>query len=444
MKLSDFETCMQGIYPASFYTCSKEGIPNVGFLSQVHYLDEQHVAISGQFLNKTQKNLNENPYASVILMNPVDMCHIELDLKWKRSEDSGPIFDVVAERIEAIDSQVRGHGMFKLRTVEIFEVLKVDVQDEFKHYLSAHKKVEPFSLQNLQKAIQNIQTATSLEDLYEKILSSLEIGFGFKHSVLLIPDRDKLVAIHNRGYEQSGVGAEVKIGEGIIGKVAESKRPLAFMGLRREVLYAQTSLSDFKNIDKETFYSQAISLPRLGNALSQMAVPLISRGELKGVLCVEAMHLFEFKASDEEFVMTFGNFVAMAMENYQLQLESDFTMEPEKSPAPVASSTEHHIAYYVQDECIFIDGEYLIRNIPAKLFWKITNAFVSKGQEEFSNRELRLDPFLQLPDFKDNLETRIILLRKRLEKKCPNIKLVPAGRGKFKLVVAGKFRLEEI
>jgi hypothetical protein len=121
----EIKPCCQGAIPSVLATCSASGEPNVAVISQVYWVDDEHVALSFQFFNKTIRNIRENPRAAVRLVDPSDFTVWSLDLEFVRSESDGPTFEAMDMQLEAIASMTGMTGIFKLKAADIYHVLNV-------------------------------------------------------------------------------------------------------------------------------------------------------------------------------------------------------------------------------------------------------------------------------------------------------------------------------
>jgi hypothetical protein len=457
VTLESLTTCFQGLLPAQLFTCSLDGVPNAAYLSHVDYVDAEHVALSFQFFNKSRRNIAENPQAEVIVLDPDTGQGWSLRLRYVRSETSGPLFERMALRIEAIASYCGLKGIFKLRAADIYRVLAVArVAEDAGSVQSGVSQpsggLDPvFTLRALQDLSERIHGADCLETLVDSILAGLDESFGFKQSMMLLPTEhpDVLVTVATRGYPDNGVGAEVRFGEGIVGMVAEARKPIRISGLMRGMLYA-LAMHKAAADPGVTRHGSEIRLPGLPNPESQLGVPLLVRGELVGVLCLESEVPYRFHEEDKASIELLGSYLAIAIQNMQWQ-ERTVEVAPVAPAAEQASRVEsvseppgarqHEVAFYAADECILVDGEYLIRGLPASILWRLLTIREATGRHEFTNRELRLDKSLNLPEWKDNLESRLLLLRRRLEQKWPAVRLVPRARGRFALEIGCPLRL---
>jgi hypothetical protein len=238
----------------------------------------------------------------------------------------------------------------------------------------------------------------------------------------------------------------VRYGEGIAGLVAEARKPIRIAGLLRGMLYAYAMHKAATSPDTVRT-RRRIPVPGLENPESQLGVPLLVRGELVGVLCLESEVPYRFHEEDKVSIELLGSYLAIAIQNAQLQESAGAAAEPQKvttenasTPVPsegaAPTACPREMVYYSADECILVDGDYLIRSLPARILWRLLTVHQNTGRQEFTNRELRLDKSLNLPEWKDNLESRLILLRRRLEQKCPDVRLTPQARGRFRLDLA--------
>lgn len=459
MKLSDLPArCFQGVVPSMIATCDPEGTPNITYLSQVYLVDEHRVALSCQFFNKTKKNVLANPYATTQVHDPLTFQTYRIVLRFSHEEREGKLFASMSRRIDAIASHTGMTGVFRLLSADVYDVVSIEEVTRFRHPLGAGglppetPSEYRSEMSGLQLVSQKISKAKDLEELYTSTVEALEEGLGFENSMILLPDEtgQRLYAIASRGYGESGVGAEVALGEGLIGTVARERCILRVAGVGAELRYGRAIRTSVQRAGGAKSLRPEIPLPGLVDAQSQMALPLVVNDRLVGVIAVESRTSAAFQEWHEAFLDIIANQIASAIDNMTLR-EKDERDERGEEPVPVSEPRRPsqvgapplRLRFFKSDDCVFASDEYLVRNLPGRILWKILCEHSKSGRTEFTNRELRLDAALGLPAIRDNLESRLVLLRKRLEQKCPQIALVSTARGRFRLDITAPLVLGE-
>ncbi len=453
IKLPTIWRCFQGVIPSLVASSDATGMPNVTYLSQVYLIDDNHVALSCQFFNKTRRNLDANPNTTVEVYDPVTFQAYRLRLRFLRSEKSGALFDTMSMRIQAIASHTGMEGVFRLIAADVFEVLRAERVDGFLTDAPAPSQAVELSvgglrteLRGLQLVSERINRADDLETLLAAALDALDVYFGFHHTIVLLNEEqaNRLVTIACRGYG-GGVGAEVTMGEGLIGTVARERRVLRISGIDESLRYGRavrrSVLSDGGKSRPE------IPLPGLPDAQSALVIPLSVEDRLIGVLSAESRDPMAFGEWDEAYLGIIGNQIALGIVRVMEADEPVVDIAPQpRAPLPAAvvpPRPRRTLTYYKDDDAVFLDNEYLIRNVPGRILWKLLGEWKQGGRTAFTNRELRLDRALGLPEVKDNLESRLILLRHRLREKCPEVQINSTGRGRFALEIAADLELVE-
>jgi len=453
MKLSSISRCFQGVIPSLIASADAHGMPNITYVSQVYLVDEKHVALSQQFFNKTRRNLEENPNAAVEITDPLNMQAYRLRLRFLRSEKSGPLFDTMKLRIEAIASHTGMEGVFRLIAADIFEVVRAEKVEGFLLPSEIHddEAVSVYGhrteIRGLQLVSDRINRADDLENLLAATLDALDVYFGFRNSIVLLHDEpsQRLITIACRGYG-GGVGAEVALGDGLIGTVARERRVLRISSLDENLRYGRAVRRSVLSEKGTAPVRPEIPLPGLPDAQSALILPLLIEDRLVGVLATESREPMAFGEWDEAYLGVIANQIALGIDRVLLDEDDEPSEVPAPPPrlmSPPPTRARHTLTYYRGDDTIFLNDDYLIRNVPGRILWKLLGEWKKQGRTAFTNRELRLDPSLGLPEVKDNLESRLILLRHRLREKCPELQIASAGRGKFSLEIAADLDLVE-
>jgi hypothetical protein len=444
VPLESILPCLQGVIPSPFATCSADGTPNITYMSIVHYVDSERVALSRQFFNKTRANLDVNPFAQVRVIDPVSIDEYAIDLEYLHTETHGPTFDAIKANLEAIASQAGHAETFRLRGVDIHRALRCSSAKQ--STAAPARQPERDLVARLDEFTRRLGRATAYDDAARCGLEALDDLFDFTQSILLVADErgDRLFAIADNGYATSGAGGEVGFGVGVVGIAAERRQVVCVPNLARSrVMQSAVGSSLVRGSpDRE------IPLPGLPDGQSVAAIPLLARDGLRGVLYLESTTPGRFGPHNERILRVLASHLAAVLAGLEDQSEGQVERtapEPPRrasTPPPAGGSTA--ITYYQADDSVFVDEAYVIKGVPGRILWRLLCEHVAHGREAFSNRELRLDESLGLPAGNDNLEARLLVLRKRLSAGDLGIRLERVGRGRLQFRLDGPVTLSEV
>ena len=423
--------CFEGVVPSILATVDRQGVPNVSLISQVHYVDPWRVALSYQFFNKTRRNVLATGSASVMVIDPVTLARYRLTLAYEGTETAGPLFETMRARLAGIASHTGMEGVFRLLGSDVFRVRDVDAVPgatlppvpATKNLLSAARRI-----------VAELGAAEELGDLLDRALDGLGRHLGIGHAMMLMLDAaaGRLYTVASRGYPQSGIGSEVALGAGVVGVAAREGVPIRIGHFSADYAYGAAIRDGARRAGLAGGEPREIPFPGMEAPGSQIALPVQRGGKTIGVLFAESAEPMRFWHDDEDALALVADHLG-ALTAAIGQAETA-PRESEPASAPASAPTPMTVRLYEANNSIFLDHDYLIKGVAGAIFWKLVHEHVGSGRTEFTNRELRLDPALRLPEHAENLEARLLLLQRRLEeRRCP-IRIERCGRGRLRLV----------
>jgi adenylate cyclase len=449
IPLETIRTCLEGLIPSLLASCSRDGVPNVTYVSHVMYVDARHVALTFQFFNKTRENILGNPLVAAFVGDTSCGARYVLKLRYLRTEDSGPTFESMKARLAGIASHSGMAGVFHLRGADIYEVQSIEALSG-PRITPPPRRYAPMSA--VRQIAQRIAAAADLRLLLDDALAALEEHLQIPHAKVLLVDSGggrhrrmtpRLYTVASRGYETSGVGSEIPLGHGVIGVAAREAVPIRLMHATSEYTYSRTARAQWIASGATDQLETEIPLPGLAQPASQLAVPIVLGRCTVGVLYVESEETARFTFEDEDALLAIATHLGATIAALQTAADSSDEAVPAAAAGAPVRGEPLLVRRYAFNDSVFVDNEYLIKGVAGAILWKLVREHAAGRRADFTNRELRLDPTLKLPDISDNLEARLILLARRLEERVPAMRIAKTGRGRFRLDVSRPLKLSE-
>jgi len=451
VTLLDVRRMLEGIVPPTICTICPDGMPHVAYLSIAEYVDPERVALSWQFFNTSRQNVLATRRAALGVDDPYTGAGIVMQLEYERTDTTGPTFERMRARLAGVASHAGMDDVFHLRGADIYRVLEIRRVPGRKDFPAAEPRCDVMA--GARVVSERLAACEDLGELVDTAMCGLADHLRIEHAMVWMLDRarGRMTLLASHGYDRSGIGAEIPLGDGVIGMCVREAVPIRIGHMSGMTAYGRAARERARELGIEPGVREEIPLPGLADPRSQLAVPLRARGQVLGALFVESRHDQFYGYDDEDALSLLGAQLASAL----VLLPA---AEPHADPGPPAEPSVAQAAArstpagdaplrirrYPQDDSVFLDDEYLIKGVAGAILWRLARDYQATGRVDYSNRELRLAGHaLGLPDLQDNLEVRLLLLQRRLAERKSAIQIVKTGRGRFRLDVQRPLALAE-
>jgi GAF domain-containing protein len=215
-----------------------------------------------------------------------------------RAEASIPlkVGDRIVGVLDVQSNQTYAFSEENLRTLQILAdqlaiaVVNTELFAETQEHLAQHRLLHHITT--------TAASGTTLGEALQSAVNGLQVTLGGDRVAILLADREKktLEVRAAVGYASGVFDLRIPIGSGITGWAAAHRRTLRINNVLQDTRYVEGS----------------------PNTRSEMAIPLVYRSELLGVLNVESEQFAAYAENDEELLGTLGGSLAAIIANARL------------------------------------------------------------------------------------------------------------------------------
>jgi GAF domain-containing protein len=161
---------------------------------------------------------------------------------------------------------------------------------EIQEHLSQHRLLHHITT--------SAASGTTLEEALTSAVKGLQVTLGGDRVAILLSDEERknLAVKAWVGYSENATNLNIPVGSGITGWVATHRKPLRVNDISEDTRYIQVS----------------------SNTRSELAIPLIFRNDILGVLNVESEQIGAYNENDEEMLGTLAGSLAAIIANARL------------------------------------------------------------------------------------------------------------------------------